>query len=57
MPAEGGRGKYTIGKNTLNLTYDDGTKLSLTFFITAEELVQTTPRVLFAHRSKLLLVP
>jgi hypothetical protein len=57
MPTDGGRGKYTIGKNTLNLTYQDGTKLSLTFFVTAEELAQSTPRVLFAHRSKLLLVP
>lgn len=46
----------TIAKNTLNLIFQDGTKLSLTFFITSEELAQSTPRVLFAHRSKLLII-
>ena len=57
MPPEGGRGKYAIAKNTLNLIYQDGTKLSLTFFVTADDLAKSTSQTIFMHRSKLLLVP
>ena len=57
MPAEGGRGKYSIAKNTLEVRYEDGLKLSLTFLTTDAELAKDKPQVIFLHQSKLLLVP
>ena len=57
LPAKGGDGKYTIEKNTLNLTYRDGQKISMTFLITNIQLGRSTPRELFLQRSKLLLAP
>jgi hypothetical protein len=57
MPAEGGRGKYSIAKNTLELTYQDGAKLSLTFLATDAELAKAKPQAVILHHSRLLLVP
>jgi hypothetical protein len=57
MPAEGGRGKYSIAKNTLELTYQGGSKLTLTFLATDAELAKARPQTIFVHHSKLLLVP
>ncbi|HEX4795224.1 MAG TPA: hypothetical protein VH370_15620 [Humisphaera sp.] len=56
MPADGGRGKYAIDKNTLTLTYEDGAKLSLTFLVSDTELAKSTPGTVYVHQSKLLLV-
>jgi hypothetical protein len=57
MPAEGGRGKYSIAKNTLELTYQDGSKLGLTFIIAAAELAKARPQAIVMHGRKLLLMP
>ena len=56
MPSDGGRGKYAIDRNTLTLTYEDGTKLGLTFLVSDMELAKSTPGAVFAHQSKLLLM-
>jgi hypothetical protein len=57
MPAAGGRGKYSVANNTIDLTYQDGTTLGLTFLITDGELAQPAPRQIFLHRTKVLLAP
>jgi hypothetical protein len=57
MPATGGRGTYSIGKNTLELSYDNGTKLNLTFLATNAELTRNPPGEVFLHATRLLLVP
>ncbi len=57
LPANGGNGKYTIEKNTLNLTYSDGKKISMTFLITNTQIGRSRPRELFLQGSKLLLAP
>jgi hypothetical protein len=57
MPAAGGRGKYSIAKNTLELTYQDGSELGLTFIVADAELAKARPQALLVHGSKLLLAP
>lgn len=53
----GGQGKYTIGKNTLELEYQNGVKASMTFLATAEELAKPMPQVVYLNDSTLVLLP
>ena len=57
LPPKGGDGKYTIEKNTLNLTYADGRKIGMTFLIANTPIARSNPREVFLQRSKLLLAP
>ena len=57
VPESGGSGKYAIAKNTLTLTYQEGTKVRLTFMVTKDELAKKTPEAVYSLNTKLMLVP
>lgn len=53
----GGHGKYSIAKNTVELEYSGGVKVSMTFLATAEELAKPMPQVVYLNDSTLVLLP
>jgi hypothetical protein len=57
VPEAGGRGRYAIGKNTLDLTYADGTTIGLTFQSTNAEIAKGAPATLYLQGKLLDLVP
>ncbi|MDB5319688.1 MAG: hypothetical protein JWN40_1319 [Phycisphaerales bacterium] len=57
VPETGGRGKYSIGKNTLDLTYADGTTIGLTFLTTNAELSKGAPATLYVQEKLFNLLP
>ncbi len=56
LPAAGGRGKYVIAHNTLDLTYADGTKYSVAFLATEAELAKALPERIYLGDKTLVLV-
>jgi hypothetical protein len=57
VPEAGGRGKYSVQQNTLDLTYADGTTIGLTFLSTNPELLKGAPATVYLQEKLLTLVP
>lgn len=56
-PERGGGGTYAVAKNTLTLTYQDGTRVGLTFLVAKAALEKRAPAALYVHEVRLVPVP